>query len=86
MLLECLHQIALLIKITVFVVLSYGLLLCISNFPLSLGWQKPETMVYSNLAPWKFVPDSRVILVLLSGKVGGLSAVTIFTLPYPTLW
>ena len=69
MLLECLYKIVLLIKITVFVVLSYGLLLCISNFALSLGWQKPETMVYSNLAPRKFVPDSRVILVLLSGKV-----------------
>ena len=46
---------------------------------------KAKTMVDSNLAPWEFAPDPGVILVLLWDKVGRLSVVTIFTLPYPTL-
>ena len=46
---------------------------------------KAKTMADSNLAPWEFATDPRVILVLLSAKVGRLSVVTIFTLPYPTV-
>ena len=46
---------------------------------------KAKTMGDSNLAPWEFAADPRVILVLLSAKIGRLSVVTIFTLPYPTV-
>ena len=47
---------------------------------------KAKTMMGdSNLAPWEFAADPRVILVLLSAKIGRHSVVTIFTLPDPTV-
>ena len=44
---------------------------------------KAKTMVDSNLAAWEFAADLRVILVLLSARVGRLSVVTIFTFTLP---
>ena len=46
---------------------------------------KAKTMCDSNLAPWEFAADPRVILVLLSAKIGKLSVVAIFILLYPTV-